>query len=91
MRTVFLASSTRQGEEIRARVHSQARESGRLAEGASVDDWTIIGDAALIADRVAEYRERLNVSHLIVTRLRIGGVERREVEASMATLAEIIG
>jgi alkanesulfonate monooxygenase SsuD/methylene tetrahydromethanopterin reductase-like flavin-dependent oxidoreductase (luciferase family) len=91
MRTVFLASSNRQGEEIRARVHSQAMESGRLAEGASVDDWTIIGDAALVADRVAEYRERLNVSHLIVTRLRIGGVERREVEASMSTLAEIIG
>ena len=90
MRTVFLASSTRQGEEIRARVHRQAQESGRLAEGASVDDWTIIGDAALIADRVAEYRERLNVSHLIVTRLRISGVERREVEASMSTLAEII-
>ena len=91
MRTVFLASSNRQGEEIRARVHSQAMQSGRLAEGASVDDWTIIGDAALVADRVAEYRERLNVSHLIVTRLRIGGVERKEVEASMSTLAEIIG
>lgn len=91
MRTVFLAKSTRQGEEIRARVHGQAQESGRLAEGASVDDWTIIGDAALVADRVAEYRERLNVSHLIVTRLRIGGVERREVEASMSNLAQIIG
>ncbi len=91
MRTVFLASSNRQGEEIRARVHSQAQASGRLAEGASVDDWTIIGDAALVTDRVAEYRERLNVSHLIVTRLRIGGVERHEVEASMSTLAEIIG
>ncbi len=91
MRTVFLASSSRQGEEIRARVHSQAMETGRLAEGSSIDDWTIIGDAALIADRVAEYRERLNVSHLIVTRLRIGGVERAEVEASMSSLAEIIG
>ena len=51
MRTVFLAGSRRQSEEIRARVHSQAQESGRLAEGASVDDWTIIGDAALVADR----------------------------------------
>ncbi len=91
MRTVFLASSRRQGEEIRARVHSQAQESGRLAEGASVDDWTIIGDAALVADRVAEYRERLNVSHLIVTRLRIGGVEPQDAEASMSNLAEIIG
>jgi alkanesulfonate monooxygenase SsuD/methylene tetrahydromethanopterin reductase-like flavin-dependent oxidoreductase (luciferase family) len=91
MRTVFLARNRRQGEEIRARVHDQAQQTGRLSEGATVDDWTIIGDRGLVADRVAEYRERLNVSHLIVTRLRIGGIDRAEVEASMSSLAEIIG
>jgi alkanesulfonate monooxygenase SsuD/methylene tetrahydromethanopterin reductase-like flavin-dependent oxidoreductase (luciferase family) len=91
MRTVFLTRNRRQRDAILARVHDQAMQSGRLSEGASVDDWTIIGDRALVADRVAEYRERLNVSHLIVTRLRIGGVERADVEASMSGLTEIIG
>ena len=91
MRTVFLTRNRRQRDAILARVHDQAMQSGRLSEGARVDDWTIIGDRALVADRVAEYRERLNVSHLIVTRLRIGGVERADVEASMSGLTEIIG
>jgi len=90
MRTVFLAPSTRQAEEIREHVHSEAQKTGRLAEGATVDDWTIIGDRHLIRDRVAEYRERLNVSHLIVTRLRVGGLGRAEVEKSITNLAETI-
>jgi alkanesulfonate monooxygenase SsuD/methylene tetrahydromethanopterin reductase-like flavin-dependent oxidoreductase (luciferase family) len=90
MRTVFLARSEQQGRTLRERVHREASKTGRLDEGASVDDWTIIGDKYLVADRVAEYRERLNLSHLIVTRLRISGVERADVEASMAGLAGII-
>jgi len=91
MRTVFLTRNRRLGDDIRDRVHRQAEESGRLGAGASVDDWSIIGDSSLVADRVAEYRERLNLSHLIVTRLRIEGVDRIAVEESMASLAEIIG
>lgn len=90
MRTVFLVRNDRQGRQIRDRLHSEAEKTGRLAEGATVDDWTIIGDRALITDRLAEYRERLNVSHLIVTRLRISGVDRNEVAASVAGLAELI-
>lgn len=90
MRTVFLARSERQGRQIRERLHTEAEKTGRLAEGATVDDWTIIGDRALVTDRIAEYRERLKVSHLIVTRLRIGGVDRQEVLASVSGLAELI-
>lgn len=90
MRTVFLARNNRQREAIRARLHSEAEKTGRLPEGATVDDWTIIGDDALVMDRIAEYRERLQVSHLIVTRLRIGGLDRAEVEASVTRLAELI-
>jgi hypothetical protein len=72
-------------------VHQQAVATGRITEEDTVDDWTIIGDRHFVTDRIAEYRERLKVSHLIVTRLRIGGVEKGEVEASMAELAELIG
>ena len=90
MRTVFLARTEQQGRALRERVHGEARKTGRLDEDATVDDWTIIGDRYLVADRIAEYRERLNVSHLIVTRLRIGGVERSDVEASMSELAGLI-
>ena len=90
MRTVFLARSSRQGQALRERVHREASKTGRLEEDATVDDWTIIGDRHFVADRIAEYRERLKVSHLIVTRLRISGVERSDVEASMTELSEFI-
>jgi alkanesulfonate monooxygenase SsuD/methylene tetrahydromethanopterin reductase-like flavin-dependent oxidoreductase (luciferase family) len=90
MRTVFLARSSRQGQALRERVHREASKTGRLDEDATVDDWTIIGDRHFVADRIAEYRERLKVSHLIVTRLRISGVERSDVEASMTELSEFI-
>jgi alkanesulfonate monooxygenase SsuD/methylene tetrahydromethanopterin reductase-like flavin-dependent oxidoreductase (luciferase family) len=91
MRTVFLTRSDHQGRSLREHVHQQAVATGRITEEDTVDDWTIIGDRHFVSDRIAEYRERLKVSHLIVTRLRIGGVEKREVEASMAELAELIG
>ena len=90
MRTVFLARSEKQSRDLRDHVHAEAQKSGRLAVGASVDDWTIIGDRHLVTDRIAEYRERLQLSHLIVTRLRIGGVALSEVEASMAELRNFI-
>jgi alkanesulfonate monooxygenase SsuD/methylene tetrahydromethanopterin reductase-like flavin-dependent oxidoreductase (luciferase family) len=90
MRTIFLAESDRQGRDLRDHVHAQAQKTGRISEDDSVDDWTIIGDRHFVTDRIAEYRERLNVSHLIVTRLRIGDVERSEVEASMSALAGLI-
>lgn len=90
MRTVFLARNERQGRQIRERLHAEAEKTGRLADGATVDDWTIIGDRALVTDRIAEYRERLKVSHLIITRLRISGVDREEVLASVSELAELI-
>jgi alkanesulfonate monooxygenase SsuD/methylene tetrahydromethanopterin reductase-like flavin-dependent oxidoreductase (luciferase family) len=90
MRTVFLARTQRQGRDLRDHVHAQAQQTGRITEDDTVDDWTIIGDRHFVSDRIVEYRERLKVSHLIVTRLRISGVERTEVEASMAELAELI-
>ncbi len=90
MRTVFLSKDKRQSEAIREQVHGEAQKTGRLDEGASIDDWTIIGDAAMIRDRLSEYREDLGVSHLIVTRLRISGIDRSEAEASMAELAALM-
>ena len=90
MRTVFLCDSDREARKVRDHVHGEAQKSGRLREDATVDDWTIIGDRQLVADRIAEYRERLGVSHLIITRLRIGGVGRDRIEASVARVAELV-
>lgn len=91
MRTVFLTDSVREADAVRERIQNEMATTGRLPPDAKADDWTIIGDRAMVTDRIAEYRERLGVSHLIVTRLRISGVPKDALEASLAVLPEIIG
>ena len=54
------------------------------------DDWAIVGDAAFVRDQVAQYREELGITHMVVTRLRIGGVDRSQLENSVATAIEIL-
>ena len=39
---------------------------------------------------IAEYQERLNVTHLIVTRLRIGGVEPEAVRSSLEAIPALV-
>ncbi|MEZ5559424.1 MAG: LLM class flavin-dependent oxidoreductase [Pseudomonadales bacterium] len=91
MRTLLITRNGTDADEVRRRVHEQALGTGRLDEGAEVDDWCIIGEAAFVRDKVAEYRERLGMSHLIVTRLRVGGVDRAWLERSVAEAAELLG
>jgi alkanesulfonate monooxygenase SsuD/methylene tetrahydromethanopterin reductase-like flavin-dependent oxidoreductase (luciferase family) len=90
MRTIFLSSDRRQISQVRQRIDAEAQNSGRLAEDAAIDDWSIVGDRHFVSDRISEYRERLGVNHLIVTRMRIGEVEEAAIQASVAGVAEIV-
>jgi hypothetical protein len=40
--------------------------------------------------RINVYRRVLGMTHLIATRLRIGGIDADELETSMQTLAELV-
>jgi len=90
MRTLFITESARETAALRERVHGEALKTGRLAADASVEDWTLIGEAGYVRERAADYRERLGVTHLIVTRLRIGGMERARLESSAARALEVL-
>jgi alkanesulfonate monooxygenase SsuD/methylene tetrahydromethanopterin reductase-like flavin-dependent oxidoreductase (luciferase family) len=90
MRTLFVTDGGRETAELRERVHGEAQKTGRLAAEARVEDWTLIGEPGFVRERAAEYRERLGVTHLIVTRLRIGGVERARLERSAARAFEVL-
>ncbi len=91
MRTVFVAKNSAESNALRERVHQEAQKSGRLEEDASIDDWSIVGDEAYVRDKFAEYQERLGVSHLVATRLRIPGVDRTTLQRSVEKVAEIVG
>jgi alkanesulfonate monooxygenase SsuD/methylene tetrahydromethanopterin reductase-like flavin-dependent oxidoreductase (luciferase family) len=90
MRTLFVTVSARETAAMRERVHVEARRTGRLAAEAAVEDWTLIGEAGYVRERAEAYRDALGVTHLIVTRLRIDGVERARLEESAARAIEVL-
>ncbi len=57
--------------------------------GAEVDDWAVVGEPAAVADRLALYRERLGMTHLVV-RAHLPGVEQRDLDASVELVAETL-
>ncbi|MDZ7670494.1 MAG: LLM class flavin-dependent oxidoreductase [Gammaproteobacteria bacterium] len=91
MRSLFVTDDARQTREVREDLQELAAASGRLPQGAAVEDWSIVGESAYVGERVEEYRERLGMTHLVVARLRLGGLDPQRVEASVARTVEILG
>ncbi len=90
MRALFVTDDAAETSALRGVLQEQARSGGRLPAEAAVEDWTIIGEAGYVKERVAEYRERLGMTHLVVARMRSGGLDPARVERSVARAAEIL-
>ena len=96
MRSAFLSEDAREIERIKADLDAQARRAAATAGAirrppAPVEDWAIVGTPSAVAERVAEYREALGMTHLIVTRLRIGKVDEAALERSVAGMMALVG
>jgi len=89
MRTVFVSRNTKVLQEVTERL-SQSADNARLMEGESIDDWTIIGEPTEVQEKIAQYTERLGLTHLIATRLRIGGIAQEHLRDSVALLAQTL-
>ena len=87
MRTAFLGKSSREVDELKSRLGAAGRP--RRDAAASVDDWAIVGDRGFVSAKLDEYRESLGVTHMVVTRLRIGGIGERRLRESVAAIAEL--
>jgi len=64
MRTVFISEDAAALAHVKHRLASVVPPRLRRGE-AAVDDWAIVGDRHYVRDRLAEYRARLGVTHLI--------------------------
>ena len=99
MRTVFVSQRRAQcsiayARRWRRRSRRCARKRPTRCEARmpeTVDEWGIVGTPTQVLARIAEYRRSLGMTHLIATRLRIGGIETDALEESIHTLAEIVG
>lgn len=92
MRTLFVSEDVKLVAEIRSQLEIAARQlaaAQRPGVSLAPDDWAIIGEPRYVQDKVAAYVEELGMTHLIVTRLRIGRVETTALEHSVRTAAEM--
>ena len=97
MRTVFVSDSPARIDQVREALaaqlqtmRAQARNDMRERMPQAVDEWGIVGTPRQVLARIDEHRRVLGMTHLIATRLRIGGIDADELERSMQTLAELV-
>jgi alkanesulfonate monooxygenase SsuD/methylene tetrahydromethanopterin reductase-like flavin-dependent oxidoreductase (luciferase family) len=89
MRTVFVSKDAGETQRVRETVAART-DNARLADGEGVEDWTIVGTPGEVRDQLERYRETLGMTHLIATRLRIGGIPEPTLRESVGLLAEIV-
>ena len=89
MRTVFVSRDAGQCQRLRETLTAQA-DNSRLQDDEDIDDWTIIGEPSFVRERVQEYQQSLGMTHMIATRIRLGGLEEPMLRASVALLAETL-
>lgn len=90
MRAAFVTDSEAETRRVRDTLEQRARAGGRLAEGTSVQAWSIVGEAGYVRERVAEYRQRLGMTHLIVARLGLPDLAPGRAERSVARFVEVV-
>ena len=89
MRTVFVSTDAALVSRVKAEV-TERTQNARLVDNEGIDDWTVIGSPSQVRDELARYQEKLGMTHLVATRLRIGGMEESTLRASVALLAETV-
>src|SRR5262249_54120005 len=98
MRTVFVSDDggtlARVRELLAAQVtamRAQANDAMRARMPERVDDWSIVGTPDEVSARIDLSRRELGMTHLIATRLRIGGIETELLQQSLRMLADGVG
>ncbi|MFT4517713.1 MAG: alkanesulfonate monooxygenase SsuD [Halioglobus sp.] len=87
MRTIFVCKKASQIEEIRG-VLAKTVMPAMAERAGEVTDWAIVGDRSYVRDKLAEYRERLSLTHLIA-RAGVAGVSSEEQLRSHEALLDV--
>lgn len=88
MRTVFVTIDQSESEHLRNALAKTVPPAMRNKANA-VDEWAIVGDRCYVRDKLAEYIERLRISHLIV-RAGLPGIGEEAQMRSHAQLLEAV-
>jgi len=89
MRTIFITERAAVQREVTQAVEAMTPH-GMRTPGASIDEWTLIGSAAYVQDRLAAYQDTLGLTH-VIARGRIEGISSTSWLKSLELLAELNG
>ena len=89
MRTVFVSKDQKEVDEVKQMLAART-DNTRLQAGESYDDWTIVGTRSEVEDKIALYQERLGMTHMVATRLRVSGIPSERLRTSVALLADLV-
>lgn len=89
MRTIFVARNARETSEVRARLERSVPATVKN-KAAAVEDWAVVGDRHYVRDRLGEYVERLQITHLIA-RGGLPGLDSKAQLKSHENLLHIAG
>ncbi len=89
MRSVFVCADAKRTNELRELLTQGHQRLGK-SDQLDAQEWALVGDGVYVRDKVQEYTERLGMTHLVATRLRIPGLATTELEESLAQLAKLV-
>ena len=94
MRTVFVSEDEREVETVKNRLDREIRNVNTANDPQgrriSANDWAIVGSPSYFTDVIDEYKDTLNITELVITRLRIGGVPESSLANSVYLSAKTI-
>lgn len=90
MRTVFITDDRTRLELVRSKLGELPPPPFRKGPNPDPDAWCLLGSAAEVSDRVADYRARLGLTHLVAVRPRVSGIDPEWLTESFAELARVL-
>ena len=88
MRSIFISDNAKEIATLKEKL-SKRIEKTYQSKHENVDDCTILGCADEVAEKIEHYIDQLGMTHLIATRLRISGLAKKSLKASLESLAEL--
>ena len=79
----------RRSAALRQRLATTRMPRG-LETSPEVDEWSVIGEPADVADKLAQYGEALHATHIIVAHLRVAGVDESSLRDSVARVTDLL-
>jgi len=89
MRTVYVTDDASETAAICNQLTANVQPGLRHLAGEPAE-WAVLGPPAYVTEKLQEYRETLNLTHLVVSRLRIDGVSDEKLRASVERIVELV-